>query len=102
MGAAASSQAALRQTLAAALGPGSQAGYSRLPRDPRLWTMKQVGAWLREMEMPSVAATMAEHNVDGQMLLGNKMLGSAMLAAILHPRAWMYGWTCVGVCCRDA
>ncbi|MGB1600715.1 MAG: hypothetical protein ACPIOQ_48695 [Promethearchaeia archaeon] len=27
--------------------------------------MKQVGAWLREMEMPSVAATMAEHNVDG-------------------------------------
>ena len=55
--------------------------------------MKQVGAWLREMEMPSVAATMAEHNVDGQMLLGNKMLGSAMLAAILHPRAWMYGWT---------
>ena len=64
--------------------------------------MKQVGAWLREMEMPSVAATMAEHNVDGQMLLGKTILGPAMLAAILDPRAWIYGWTCVCVCCRDA
>ena len=69
MGAAASSEAALKRTLIAALGPGSSSTYARLPRDPRKWNVQQVGIWLREQEMPALVRTMESNNVDGRMLL---------------------------------
>ena len=69
MGAAASSEAALKRTLIAALGPGSSSTYARLPRDPRKWNVQQVGVWLRAEEMPALVRTMEHNNVDGRMLL---------------------------------
>jgi hypothetical protein len=69
MGAAASSEAALKKTLLAALGPASSNTYTRLPRNPRRWTVQQVAVWLREIEMPALVSTMAENNIDGLMLL---------------------------------
>jgi len=68
MGAAASSEASLKRTLVAALGPG-RAGTGRLPQNPRVWTVQQVGIWLQEIEMSSLAKTMADNNIDGSMLL---------------------------------
>ena len=68
MGAAASSEASLKRTLVAALGPG-RAGTGRLPQNPRVWTVQQVGIWLQEIEMASLAKTMADNNIDGSMLL---------------------------------
>jgi hypothetical protein len=71
MGAAASSEAALKKTLLAALGPASSNTYTRLPRNPRRWTVQQVAVWLREIEMPALVSTMtdSENNIDGLMLL---------------------------------
>jgi len=68
MGAAASSEASLKRTLVAALGPG-RAGTGRLPQNPSVWTVQQVGIWLQEIEMASLAKTMADNNIDGSMLL---------------------------------
>jgi hypothetical protein len=69
MGAAASSEAALKKTLVAALGPASSGSFGRLPRDPRAWTVQQVGIWLRELEMPGLVKTMEQNSIDGRMLL---------------------------------
>ena len=67
MGAAASSEAALKRTLIVALGPG--ASYGRLPQNPRQWTKEQCAIWLRQQEMGKVADIMLANDITGEMLL---------------------------------
>jgi len=67
MGAAASSEAALKRTLIVALGPG--ASYGRLPQNPRRWTKEQCAMWVREQEMSKVADLLLANDITGEMLL---------------------------------
>ena len=67
MGAAASSEAAIKKTLIVAFGPA--ASYARLPSNPRQWTKEQVAVWLREKEMPRVADELLANDITGEMLI---------------------------------
>ena len=67
MGAAASSEAALRAAVATAINPPAHG--KRLPRDARRWKISHVSLWLRQNELHALVDVFKNHCIDGQMLL---------------------------------
>lgn len=63
MGAAVSSNTALKQAISASVGE-----YG-LPRNPKKWKVSHVATWLQQNEMGQLAPAMEEYGVDGQVLL---------------------------------
>ena len=67
MGAAASSEAALRAAVDTAINPPAHG--KRLPRDARRWKISHVSLWLRQNELHALVDVFKNHCIDGQMLL---------------------------------